>query len=138
MSYQPSQLPPIDAVELVDLKGLRPCQVSEYMKIAQTAPQVRIEGELAQQIAQLWRQLPAGEQMRCHNPPFGLRFYRKNNLLSQGSVCWQCNNIFLEMNGEALTYQFDGSHHDSQQLLGLLQQINDLPKCGQSVANLSA
>jgi hypothetical protein len=49
--YAPSQLPDIDAVELVDLKGLQPNLVSEYMKIAQNAPFVRVKGETAQQIA---------------------------------------------------------------------------------------
>jgi hypothetical protein len=125
MDYQPSQLPDIDAVELVDLEGLQPNRVSEYMKIAKNAPHIHVQGDTAQQIAHLWRQLPPDEQMRCHNPPFGLRFYRGNNLLIQGSVCWECNNIFVEENGENLAYTFDGQHAHSQQLLALLEQLAD-------------
>jgi hypothetical protein len=123
MDYQPSELPNIDAVELVGLKGLQPNRVSEYMKIAKDAPSIHIQGESARQIAHLWRQLPPHEQMRCHNPPFGLRFFRKNKLLVEGSVCWECNNIFVEENGEDFSYTFDGQHARSQQLLTLLEQI---------------
>lgn len=120
MDYEPSQLPEVDAVELVDLKGLQLNRVSEYMRIA---PFVRVKGETAQQIARLWRQLPPDEQMRCHVPPFGLRFYMGNKLLVQGSVCWSCNNIYVEENGEGLAYEFDGQHPHSQQLLALLQLL---------------
>ena len=121
--YVPSQLPNIDAVELVDLKGLEPNLVSEYMKIAKNALFVRVKGETAQQIAHLWRQLPPEGQMRCHFPPFGLRFYVENKLLVQGSVCWQCNNIHAEQNGENLLYEFDAQHPHSQELLTLLQLL---------------
>ncbi|HLO86169.1 MAG TPA: hypothetical protein VK203_14330 [Nostocaceae cyanobacterium] len=93
------------------------------MRIAKNAPFVRVKGETAQQIARLWRQLPPDEQMRCHIPPFGLRFYIGNKLLVQGSVCWQCNNIYVEENGEDLVYEFDAQHPHSQQLLALLQLL---------------
>jgi hypothetical protein len=125
MDYQPNQLPAIDIVEIVDLKGLQPNCVSQYMQIAQDALHVSVEGETAQQIAQLWRKLPPDEPMRCHTPPFGLRFYGGNRLLVQGSVCWRCNNIFVEENGEDLGYSFDGQHEDAQQLYALLKQIID-------------
>lgn len=120
MDYDPSQLPDVDTVELVNLKGLNLNQVREYMK-AKDTPCVRIKGETAQQIAHLWRQLPPDEQMRCHVPPFGLRFYMGNKLLVQGSICWGCNNIFVEENGEDLVYEFDGLHPNSQRLLALLE-----------------
>lgn len=118
MDYDPSQLPDVDAIELVNLKDL---QISGYMKIPKDAPYVRIKGETAQQIAHLWRQLYPDEQMRCHLPPFGLRFYAGNKLLVQGSICWQCNNISVEENGEDLVYEFDGLHPNSQRLLALLE-----------------
>lgn len=121
--YAPNQLPDIDAVELVDLKGLRPNLVSGYMGAAKNAPFVRVKGETAQQIAHLWRHLPPDEQMRCHNPPFGLHFYVDNKLLVQGSVCWECNNIHAEENGGNLVYEFDAQHPHSQKLFTLLQLL---------------
>ncbi|MEG4397291.1 hypothetical protein [Microcoleus sp. BROC3] len=121
--YAPSQLPDIDAVELVDLKGLQPNLVSGYMEAAKNAPFVRVKGDTAQQIAHLWRHLPPDGQMRCHYPPFGLRFYADNKLLVQGSVCWECNNIHAEENGKNLVYEFDAQHPHSQELLILLQLL---------------
>lgn len=122
--YKPSQLPDIDTVELLDLKGLDLDDIREYMRIMDT-PEVRVKGETAQEIARLWRQLPPDEQMRCHNPPFGLRFYMESKLLVQGSICWSCNNIWIEENGKRLGYQFDGQHPYSQQLFALLQRLED-------------
>lgn len=124
MDYEPSLLPDVDAVEVVDLRDIQLHSVKEYMR-AKDTPHVRVKGETAQQIAHLWRQLPPDEQMRCHIPPFGLRFYVGNKLLVQGSVCWDCNNIWVEENGEDLVYTFDGGHKSSRQLLGLLQKIAD-------------
>jgi hypothetical protein len=124
MDYEPSQLPDVDAVELVDLRGIKLHQVKEYMR-AKDASHVRVKGETAQQIAYLWRQLPPDEPMRCHLPPFGLRFYAGNKLLVQGSVCWQCNSIWIEENGEDLGYTFDGEHKHSRQLFALLKKIAD-------------
>ena len=121
MDYEPSLLPDIDAVELIDLKGIQLHRVKEYMR-AKDTPYVRVIGETAQQIAHLWRQLPPDQQMRCHIPPFGLRFYVGNKLLVQGSICWECNNIWVEENGEDLVYTFDGGHQYSRQLFGLLQK----------------
>lgn len=121
--YAPSQLPDIDVVELVELRGLPPTIVNEFMIIPKNVRFVRIKKETAQKIAYLWRQLPPGEQMRCHYPPFGLRFYMGNKLLVQGSVCWECNNIFVQENGENLIYEFYAQHPHSQQLFALLQHI---------------
>ena len=124
--YAPSQLPDIDIVELVELSGLQPNRVSD-----KNLRFVRVKKETAQKIAYLWRQLPPGEQMRCHYPPFGLRFYMGNKLVVQGSICWECNNIFCwecnnifaQENGENLIYEFDTQHSHSRQLFALLQHI---------------
>lgn len=115
VAYTPSQLPDIDAVELLDL--------SEYMRITKDTPFVHVKGETAQQIAHLWRQLPPSKEKRCHAPPFGLRFYVGNKLLVQGSVCWECDNIFVEENGKELRYGFNAQHPYSQQLFALLQLL---------------
>lgn len=120
--YVPSQLPNIDVVELVDLRTLHLGTVPMSL-VKDNAPFVQVKGETAQQIAHLWRHLPPDEEARCHIPPFGLRFYMDNKLLVQGSVCWQCNNIFVEENGERLLYEFDAQHPHSQQLFAIVQSL---------------
>ena len=75
MNFSPAQLPEIDAIDVVNLDCIYPDRSELYMAEAIDAPHVRVANELTQQIAELWRWLPKGEQSRCHTPPFGLRFY---------------------------------------------------------------
>lgn len=125
MNYNSNQLSDIDAVEVVNLRGIYADRVNEYMKESIDAPHVRVVGDLAQQIATLWRELLPGGQMRCHNPQFGLRFYSNDKLLLQGSICWECNNIFGDISGKEFLYEFDAEHPISQKLLVACQQSFD-------------
>jgi hypothetical protein len=122
MRYKPSRLPLIDSVEIVNLKGIRPSRVSLYMKEAGSANSIRLIDESAQEIAELWRRLSWGWQMRCHIPPFGLRFYNNGTLLLQASVCWQCNNIYGDENGSDFHCAFNAKRSSSQKLLSICQQ----------------
>ena len=123
MEYDASELGAVDAVEVVDLRDVLGNRASTFMEEAQSAPCVRVTGETAQKIAQLWHELPDAEQMRCHVPPFGLRFFREEKRVLQASICWHCNNIFIDKDGENLSYKFDGRHQSSQQLFAILQNI---------------
>jgi hypothetical protein len=116
-TFAPSSLPPIDAVDVVDLAGVRAKGVDGYMAAAAGARSVRLSGAGAERIAALWRGLPPGKHARCHIPPFGLRFYRGGQLICQASICWQCNNLVGDAGGEASFYEFDASHPTSRELL---------------------
>jgi hypothetical protein len=122
MNFDPKQLSEVDTVEIVNLRGIQTNRVSEYMKNSADAPHVKVENELAQQFAGLWRQLPSGIQARCHVPPFGLRFFLKKELQLQASICWQCDNIFGDIKGTGFWYAFDAQHQVSQELLSLCKQ----------------
>ena len=93
-AYGASSLPPITSVDVVSLRGIPSNQVSDYMLEARDSPGVRLTGEAAQAIASLWRRLPPRTQMRCHIPPYGLRFRSEETVILQASICWKCNNIF--------------------------------------------
>lgn len=123
MEYPVSQLPEVDAVEVVKLRGISGKPVSKYMRESSSTRSVRVVGDVAQNIARLWRQLPFAEQMRCHIPPYGFRFYQNNQLILQASVCWKCNNIHIDMDGQSLRYTFDAQHLYSQELLLIAKQI---------------
>ena len=105
--YSPASLPQITDVDIVDLKEVRPSQVSQYIECATNAPLVKIRGIQAERIADLWRELPTGMQSRCHTPPFGFRFYRDGQEVCRGSICWDCDNIFGDAAGKAFHYEFD-------------------------------
>src|SRR5688500_3947979 len=122
-SVAPSSLPPVDAVEVVDLRGIDADRVDRYMEAAASAPMVRVVGIEAERIATLWRALPAGEQSRCHIPPFGLRLYANGALLAQASICWQCNNIFGNAGTEELFFAFDALQPKSRELLAECERI---------------
>jgi len=121
-AYEPTSLPKIDAVEIVDIRGLDANRVSQYMLIAGNAPYVRREGESAQPFADAWRNLLAGESVRCHVPPIGLRFFVDGTIHTEASVCWRCNNLFGMQNGIEISYAFDAESAPAQKLLSLSQE----------------
>ena len=123
MEYDPTKLGAVDAVEVVDLKDVLGNRVTTYMKEAADAPCVRVTGEHAQEIARLWRELPAGLLERCHIPSFGMRFFHEEKRVLQASICWRCNNIVIHKDDEELWYEFDAEHSSSHQLLALAQKI---------------
>jgi hypothetical protein len=125
MNFNAKQLSEIDVVEIVNLRGINPDRVSEYMKFSANAPHVKVENDSAQQLASLWRQLPSGIQARCHIPPYGLRFYFNNELQLQASICWECDNIFGDVKGENFSFAFDAQHKISQQLFSFCKQAFD-------------
>ncbi|HEX3313345.1 MAG TPA: hypothetical protein VHR72_00585 [Gemmataceae bacterium] len=110
-------------MEVVELRGVKPTHVNKYMKAAGRARCVRLAGAEAQRIAELWRDLPAGHQMRCHIPPFGLRFIAEGQVICEGSICWKCNNIFGDVGGEPFAYEFDAKADVSQALLLQLRRV---------------
>jgi hypothetical protein len=110
--YNPESLPDIDSVEIIIFHANN-C-VSNIKIISDSS---------AIKIADLFRNLPPGEQARCHLPPFGLRFYIHEILLLECSICWICNNIHIQIDGKKKVYTFDGNHHISQNLLMTLQEL---------------
>jgi len=122
--YAPSSLPPVTAVEVVALRGVRPDSVNGYMAVV-GVPGVTVRGAAAERIADLWRRLPPGEPARCHVPPFGLRFLAGDEVICQGSVCWKCNNLYGDAGGDPIHYSFYAGGEVSRALLAELQRVTD-------------
>ena len=70
--------------------------------------------------------------MRCHMPPFGLRFYSAGDVIAQASICWECNNIYGEVKGRKLYYGFDASQAASRELLALAERVIGHPSADAS------
>jgi len=121
LDWSPDSLPEIDAVEVVDLEEVEPFSGDEYMSAATSAPSVRVSGNAAQTIAELWRRLPAGFQARCHDPPFGLRFFLGQELVAEASLCWECNNVLGGTWEGSFWFAFDGAAPLSRELLATLR-----------------
>jgi hypothetical protein len=124
-SLTPSQLPVIDAVDVIRLTGFGhefiTAMLDKQVNQADPPEFKPVDGELAQQIASLFRQLPPGEPARCHTPPFGLRFYMNGKTQGECSICWDCNNIYGDFR-----YDFHAGHPTSEALFSLLTQISNL------------
>lgn len=120
MRYEPSQLGDIDEIQIVDLRGKDAKRVSEYMRLPALVT-VAVTGERATQISELWRALPAGEQMRCHIPPFGLRFILNRAPVLEVSICWECNNVYGYEGDQPIHFEFDASATSSKELLNTLE-----------------
>ena len=113
-------LPDIDAVDVLDLGGNFPSMSGDLIISSRI---VTVEGELAQQVAHLWRQLTPGMSARCHMPPFGLRFYVKEKLVLQASMCWECDNMYLWERSSNFLYGLDLGQPSAKELFSLLDEI---------------
>lgn len=61
-------------------------------------------------------QLPYGEQMRCHNPSFGIELLNNGEQVFLCSICWGCNNIFVLNNGMQDGITFDSTSEEAKHL----------------------
>lgn len=57
-----------------------------------------VRGKECEAIVKAWRRLripqaPGGAL--CHTPPYGIRFYRGDQLLFETTICWECHNFYL-------------------------------------------
>jgi hypothetical protein len=129
--YRPDSLPEPSEVEILVLdrptynEDERPVfKILSYDFPIQLSK--KVIGHEAKIIAQLWRDLPANDDHdRCHRPPFGLRFYDGETLLLEASLCWECSNIFMMIDGKKDAYIFNPEHETSQSLLKLLKELSN-------------
>ena len=95
----PSALPEIDEVEVLDLATFA-VDAANSDRNTGTASSFPIAGDDAIKIADLFRNLPDGDERRCHTPPFSLRFLASGVEVGTASVCWKCNNVRGKISGQ--------------------------------------
>ncbi len=113
----PAQLPAVSTIELLVFNESDSLGFLDPKSLSQASGKL-IEGQVVQDIANLFRQLPPGEPARCHIPPFGLRFHSPEGLRRECSICWMCNNIHGDFQ-----YNFDGAAPVSKRLFSLLDRL---------------
>ncbi len=121
----PANLSQIDAVEIVLVRDLKPDSVDRYLEGADQAPCIKTAPDDAMSIVDIFRQLPSGEQARCHVPTFGLRFLAGEKAICRVSICWRCNNIYGDQEGSPIHFGFDARAGVSQKLLAKLRAISN-------------
>ena len=106
-TYHPSSLPEIDEIELLSLSGITFIgDRTAYADYTNDTRQI-VTGNEAREIAQLWRSIPEGDMMRCHVPPFLVKFKVKGIVLLAVTICWGCNNFFGTADNVAVGGTFD-------------------------------
>ena len=132
-TYDPALLPAVEKVVILNLGGNLKGAMSKYVSLGQFSIRpassfpiyatVVVENSEASALSDLWRELPQGEQMRCHIPPYGLRFYKGGQMIVEASICWQCNNIWARSDDVDSVYTFDSSARISRRLLEMLHEM---------------
>ncbi len=126
IDYDPSTLREIDTVEIIGLLEVDAPNVSAYMTAAVGLSGTRVDGEVAQEIAALFRTLPRGPMMRCHVPPYGVRFYARGAVALELSLCWKCNNAFGRAGAAPIDFVFDGEAAASRALFARISALHPL------------
>jgi hypothetical protein len=112
----------VDRIEIVLLKGVSVSDAQKYLSSPDLAPRMEVPDDLCEVLAELWQQLPKGEQARCHTPPYGLRFFRGKKLLCEASICWACNNIHGHRGNRPFFREFDAKDATSEKLFNLVDE----------------
>jgi hypothetical protein len=58
-----------------------------------------LTGEKLDAFLRLWSYQSPSEMRQglCHDPAYGFRLYRGSRLMAETSVCWHCNNYYVEV-----------------------------------------
>ena len=121
--YKPASLQPVDGVDVLELRpGDSWPELHGFVRKG-VYRGVSVEGEGALRIADLFRKLPEGEQMRCHVPRYGVRFRRGERVLAEFSLCFKCNNAFGYVKDDEASFVFDGQKEPSQSLLAAVKDV---------------
>lgn len=119
--YDLKQMPEFDAVDILTLVQDYDSQSLSFYAIHTVHA---IDERVIIAINDLWRRLPYFGQDRCHFPPYGLRFYQKDAIILEASICWECNNIWIELPDSKSHYEFNGNSAPAQKLLYLLKYLS--------------
>jgi hypothetical protein len=119
--FVPSELGPIDAVDLVALDAT-PRSPFDYIR-GGAKRQVRLTHEDADRIADLFRHLSPSEGARCHLPSFGVRFWYAGDRVAEFSLCWECDNAYGYAKGRSVSFAFDSRSFRAVDLLMQFQNV---------------
>jgi hypothetical protein len=131
-----SKLPTVDKVELFYFVGtlyenLPKLEDKTEVPLKSFGVEVRIIsskillGNEAEEFARLWRKITRGGGMGCVSPAYRLRFFNKDALLLQTDVCFDCNNLLLELPNvpNSTIWGFNTDSSDAKDLLIKLNTI---------------
>jgi hypothetical protein len=118
-----------------DIPSEKAFPIRPYNKDARIEASTTITGASVESLAKTWRAMHFDKWggAFCHEPVYGLRFYREDKLLFETSICWKCTNFYIpdvgerqppEIVPETTDYQWYGFQKNaaSVQLLNMLRK----------------
>jgi hypothetical protein len=78
------------------------------------------------QIVGLFCELESGISARCHNPAWGLAFYKGEELLLTATLCFYCSNAYIYTKKGKDLRAFDKKGEMAVALMDLLKRITNL------------
>ena len=129
--------PEITRVEIFLLSGDDAEAHNEIFSVSLFAPKaivydrISLPTEAIKPFLTLWTQQKIdywGGSM-CHDPVYGFRFYKGDQLVQETAICWHCSNFQIDdpiVGG--VTYGFDAESESGQQLLEFCDQLLPCPK----------
>lgn len=109
--------------------------VRPYSLHADIHAHATLQGDACDELRSAWQSL-AFDRLGgalCHEPAYGLRFFRGDDLLFETTVCWKCQNFYLpryDSDERRFTHGWYGFADDenAKALLALLQSHLPHPK----------
>lgn len=102
-------LPNCDKIELFaldsNLRSVKGAEIPKdqafpirpYHVNAKILESVTLTGDSVQSISKAWRAMTFDKfgGAFCHEPVYGIRFFRDDKILFETSVCWKCSNFYM-------------------------------------------
>ena len=116
-------------------RAARTFPVRPYGKLADIHASKTIRGADCEQLRSAWQKLAFDRHggAFCHEPVYGVRFFRGKTLLFETTICWKCQNFYVptfDPQKKQLSHGWYGfaNNQDAQRLFQLLSQHVPHPK----------
>lgn len=92
--------------------------------------QKTVAGADATEFCMRWRAMTFSRAMSglCHEPAYGLRFYKDGTLIFETTLCWKCSNFSIPTQFGYMYWGFDDRNSQAQAVLDLLKKHAPLPE----------
>lgn len=97
-----------------------------YKSFAQIDGRTELTGDQLRTFTEIWRGMAPNFhfQSLCHEPVFAVEFFEDEKRVFRTSICWHCNNFYIELlPGSATWYGFDANSPGAQRLLKYFEGI---------------
>lgn len=131
-----SELPPVDKVEF-SILGIGSASAADgfpgrvgNLVYYRVTSQSSITDKEAKEFTKAWRAMPFSWKYGalCHEPVYGLRFFNKEKLIFETTLCWKCSNFYVPTQFGYSYCGFRAKSPQAEVIWDLLQKHAPLPQ----------